>query len=64
MIRTESFSDSLGKSSKVILNKSPMYVIAAIFFHLYMAENGKDISSSKKHHKSNKPIDLEIISLG
>jgi hypothetical protein len=57
----DAFSNSLGESSKVILNKSPIYIFAPIFF--YRAENGKDVSTSKSHHKSEKPVDVEVLSL-
>ncbi len=61
----DNFSNSLGENSKEILNKSPIYIISPIFFHLYHAENGKDNSSSKKHLKSKKnsigsELDLEL----
>jgi hypothetical protein len=36
----DSFSNSFGESSTVILNKSPIYIISLIFFQLYLAENG------------------------
>ncbi len=61
----DNFSNSLGENSKGILNKSPIYIISPIFFHLYHAENGKDNRSSKKHLKVKKnsrgsELDLEL----
>jgi hypothetical protein len=46
----DNFSNSLGGSSNVILNKSPIYIIPAIFFLLYHLENDKDDISSKNRH--------------
>jgi hypothetical protein len=52
----DSFSNSLGESSKAILKKSTIYLflISSIFFHLYRAENGDWDMSSEEHFKTSK----------
>jgi hypothetical protein len=47
----DSFSSSLGESSRVILKKSPIYIIFPIFLHLYRTENGDGDKSSEEHLK-------------
>jgi hypothetical protein len=51
----DSFSNSLGESFRVILKKSPLYIIFPIFLHLYRAENGDGDKSSEEHLKIQKP---------
>jgi hypothetical protein len=38
----------------VIFNKSPIYIISPIFFHLYRAENGIGDRSAGEHLKNPK----------
>jgi hypothetical protein len=47
-------SFSLGESSKVILNKFPIYIISLIFFHLNRSENGIGDRSAEEHLKNPK----------
>jgi hypothetical protein len=56
------FSNSLGKSFRVILNKSPMYIISPIFFHLYRAENGHSDRAAEEHLKNPK-TSIEVLTL-
>ncbi len=55
---------SLEESSRVkILNKTLIYIISPIFFHLYLAENGLGDRSAEEHLKNLKTsswLDLEI----
>jgi hypothetical protein len=72
MMRTElaalrdALTVSLEESSRVkILNKSPIYIISPIFFHLHRAENGIGDRSAGEHLKNLKCsrgswLDLEI----
>ncbi len=48
----DSFSISLGDSSSVNLNKSPIYIISSIFFYLYRAENVIGDRSAEEHVKN------------
>jgi hypothetical protein len=56
---SDSFSNSLGQSSRVILIKSPIYIISPIFFHLYLKENGiGDKGQIRSILKISKPVEV------
>ncbi len=52
--RIDGASRCFGESSRVILNKSPIYIICPIFFHLYRAEYGIGDRSAEEHLKNKK----------
>jgi hypothetical protein len=49
-----SFSNSFGVSSGLILKKSLIFMISPIFFHLYRAEYGDGDRSSEEHLRNSK----------
>ncbi len=50
----DSFLNSLGESSRLILNKSPINIISPVFFHLYRAENAIGDRSAEEHLKKHR----------